>query len=455
MRVFPVSTRFCFRTALWAFLPFLLMACGSDDSKKDAAAPAGKRISVMAAAYKPKVAPDAGEFKIALPEPAANRDWSQNGGAVDHAPGHLSFSKIPSEVWSSSIGSGSGKSFKLLATPIVGGNAVYAMDSIGRVSAFNLANGERYWRVNTAPPSADGDAIGGGIAMDSNVLYASTGFGEVLALRAADGSVLWRRMLGKPIRAAPTVSEGRVFVLTIENETYALDARTGQVMWRHSGIAENAALMGASSPAVHGDTLVVAYSSGELFGLRTQNGRVIWSEVLAVPVQKGALPAIADIRGLPVIDKGRVFAISHSGRMVAIDERSGGRVWEADIGGMNTPCAVGNAVFVLSNDNELMALARDNGRIIWIAELQKLSQPSDRDSKPVLWSGPVLAGGRLWLTNSLGALAAYDPETGYALYDKEVADPFFSPPVVANRMMLLLSDDGTLKAFKEGRLLSD
>jgi outer membrane protein assembly factor BamB len=140
--------------------------------------------------------------------------------------------------------------------------------------------------------------------------------------------------------------------------------------------------MGASSPAVRGDTVVVAYSSGELFGLRSQNGRVVWSEVLAVPMQQGAVPAIADIRGLPVIETGRVFAISHSGRMISIDERTGERAWEADIGGTNTPCVGGNAVFVVTNDNELVALTRDAGRGIWRPALQKLAKPSDRDSQP-------------------------------------------------------------------------
>ncbi len=439
--------------ALWRLcLCFLLVgglvACGSDDSDKESAVHAGKRISIMPATNKPKVDPGLSDFKISLPEPAVNRDWSHNGGSVDHAPGSLSLAKAPLEIWGDSIGSGSNRNFKLLASPVVGLNAVYAMDSIGRVSAYDLTTGDRHWRVDTTPSSRDGDAMGGGIALESNVLYATTGFGEVVALRASDGSVLWRRGLAKPIRAAPSVAEGRVFAITIENETYALDAKTGQIMWRHSGIAESASLMGASSPAVHGDTVVVAYSSGELFGLRSQNGRVVWSEVLAVPIQKGALPAIADIRGLPVIHQGRVFAISHSGRMVSIDERSGERAWESDLGGFNTPCVAGSAVFVVTNDNELVALARDSGRVVWIAELQKLSKPSDRDSKPVIWSGPILAGGRLWLTNSLGFLSAYDPETGYVLYDKEVAEPFYLAPVVANRTMVLLSDDGKLRGFK-------
>ncbi len=113
----------------------------------------GKRMSVMPPANKLKVDPSLSDFQVSLPEPAANRDWAQSGGTVDHAPGHLSLAKAPAEVWSASVGSGSGKSFKLLSRPIIGSNAVYTMDAIGRVSAFDLSHGERHWRVDTTPSS--------------------------------------------------------------------------------------------------------------------------------------------------------------------------------------------------------------------------------------------------------------------------------------------------------------
>lgn len=442
------SARGCFRLFSFVCLAALLAACGSGGSKKETSASSGPRLPVMESTYKPKADTNLSGFSVSVPDPVANDQWPTNGGSIDHSPGNSALAKVPEQIWSATIGTGSGRSYKLLGSPVASGDEAFAMDSIGRVAAFSLKDGERLWRVETTPPSRDGEAMGGGIAYDNGIVYASTGFGEVVALNAQNGGVIWRSAVGKPIRSAPTVAEGRVFVVNIENVTTAIDSKTGRIVWQHSGIAESAALMGASSPAVHGDTLVVAYSSGELFGLRVQNGRVVWGEVLAVPTQKGALPAIAHIRGLPVIDDGRVYAVSHSGRMIAIEERTGNRVWEADIGGSNTPCAVGNAVYVLSNDNELMALTRDGGRIAWVTELQKHMKPSDRDSKRITWHGPVMAGGRLWLTNSLGYMAAFSPEDGSVLVDKEVAEPFFLPPVVAGRTMLLLSDDGKLRAFR-------
>lgn len=439
----------------WLFVAtFIVLSLGacSSSSDKDADSTGkttGKRVAVLEQTRRITPDPSLSGFAVELPEPAVNTDWAQNGGNAQHSMGHLALASLsPTKKWTADVGTGSSGYYKLLSGPVVSGNRIYAEDSKGRVSAFDAATGDRLWRVDTTPESSSSEAMGGGVAVETGTVYVTTGFGEVLALRATDGAVLWRRSLGKPIRSAPTVSEGRVYVINIENETLMLNAKDGMVMWHHKGIAESATLMGSSSPAVKGDTVIVAYSSGEVFGLRAQNGRVVWSEVLAVPTKIGALPAIADIRGLPVMEKGAVFSVSHSGRMAAINERRGDRLWEADIGGVNTPLVAGNVVYLVSNDSVLLALSLRDGRVIWATELQRLKNPADRESRSVSWSGPVLAGGRLWLTNSLGTLAAYAPDTGREVWQDDLGETFFLPPIVAGQTLYLLSDSGKLIALR-------
>lgn len=438
-----IAVRFVFSLILVASLA----ACSGDDDDKVVIT--GERVSALKAVRRSVADEPLADFTIDLPEPAAYPDWAQPGGNAAHALGHLSVASTPHVAWTADIGSGSGGAYKLLASPVIADGRIFTMDSRGEVRAFGVEDGDRLWERDTTPPQFDEEAIGGGVTYEQGVVFATTGFGEVLALRATDGEIIWRKSVGKPLRSAPTVADGRVYVIDIENETFAMDARSGLVLWQHKGIAENATLMGSSSPAASGETVVVAYSSGEVFGLRAQNGRVVWSEVLAVPKQIGALPAIADIRGLPVIQGGRVFTISHSGRMVSLVERTGDRAWEADIGGMNTPIIAGNAVYMVSLTGELMAMARDSGRVIWSSQLQRLEDPEDRESRPVSWWGPVLGGGRLWLTNSMGSLVAFSAMNGEKMYeDESLAGSFFLPPVIAGHTLYVLGDDGDLIALR-------
>jgi outer membrane protein assembly factor BamB len=206
--------------------------------------------------------------------------------------------------------------------------------------------------------------------------------------------------------------------------------------------------MGAANPAVEGDNVVVAYNSGEIANLRVQNGRSSWTYSLAMPSQTGALPAIADIRGLPVIDDNHVYAIGHGGRMVSIDQRSGERVWEAEVGGIDTPAVVGDTIFVYGGDSQLMALARDSGLPMWVRPLPKRADSSDKDSDAVVWTGPVMAGERVWMVNSQGHLVSFSPADGSITDTLDLGSPLYLSPIIADRTMYIVTDDGNLVALR-------
>ncbi|MDD3288702.1 MAG: PQQ-binding-like beta-propeller repeat protein [Alphaproteobacteria bacterium] len=424
-----------------------MSACSSSKNAKDA--DIGKRVSVLKADNKKIVADkDIQDVKLNLPSPVNGKNWPQVGGGSEHNIQNFALGKQIKESWHSHIGAGSGGDYRLLAMPVVNAGKIYTIDSEGVVSAFRTDDGERLWRTDTTPEDCEDESMGGGIGFSDGVVFATTGVGEAVALNANTGAIIWHKSMSKPLRSAPTIADGRVYVVTIDNELFALDVKNGNELWRHNGIIESATLMGSSSPAVSGDSVIIAYSSGEIFSLRAQNGRVAWSDMLASSTKVGALPAIADIRGLPVVDRGRVFAVSHSGRMASIDKRTGERIWDTEIGGINTPAVAGDAVFVLTNDNELVALTRDNGRVLWSKELSKFKDPEDHDSKPVMWYGPLMAGGSLWATNSLGYLTSFNPDNGEQQEEIDIGKITFIPPTVADNTLYVVTDSGRLIALR-------
>jgi outer membrane protein assembly factor BamB len=212
-------------------------------------------------------------------------------------------------------------------------------------------------------------------------------------------------------------------------------------------LPESADLLGTPAPAVAGDTVVAAYSSGELFALRLENGHPVWNDNLAVAQPLGALNALADIRGRPVIDRGRVFAVSHSGRMVAIDLRTGDRVWEQDIGGSQGPWVAGDYVYVLSNDTTLLCLTWKDGKVRWARNLPRYGN-EQKKKDPIMWVGPVLAGDRLIVVSSKGEAFSVSPYTGEPLGRTEFPSGVFVDPVVANNTVYVLTDDADLIALR-------
>ncbi len=417
-------------------------------SSEDKEALPGERISVMALERKLEADPRLASLEVVLPRPYVNEDWPQPGGYADNAMHHLQASGGLDVLWSSNAGSGSSSSTVLATAPVMASGQIYVLDSETTVRAFNATSGDEVWETDLVPEDENSDGgRGGGVAYEAGKLFVTTGFGEAVALDAASGEVIWRNDLRTPFRAAPTVNGGRMFTITSDNQMICLNIEDGSVLWRHRGIVESAGILTPTSPAVSGSIVVVPYSSGELYALRVENGNSLWSDSLTRTGNVTSLTELNDIAGRPVIDRGRVYAVSHSGRAVSIDIRTGERVWTRNIAGTQTPWVAGGFIFVVTLDAEVVALSRRDGRIRWIRQLERFEDEEDRDG-PIAWSGPVLAGDRLVLVSSLGEAVSLSPYSGEELGRIELPDAVYVPPILANETMFVLTDSARLVALK-------
>jgi outer membrane protein assembly factor BamB len=424
---------------------FTLFGCSAFGSKKQPLP--GERISVLSLDRQLKPDPALVKTRVTLPNPVVNADWPQPGGYPNHAMQHLALPKVLHAAWKTGIGEGSSRYTQVLASPVVVDGRVYVMDGSSLVSAYDATNGTLVWQVDTKPAGDNGNSFGGGIAFWKGKLYVASGYARVLALDPRGGKVLWKAGVGAPVRSGPTVSNGRVYVITVENELIALAAEDGRRLWTHNGIPETAALIGSASPAVDGEVVVVGYSSGEIDALTVENGRPLWSDNLASARPVDAVSALADIRGRPVIDRGRVFAISHAGRLAAIDARDGERVWELEIGSSHGPWVAGDYVYVLSNDNELVCLARNDGKVRWLSQLPRYEDEKNKED-PITWAGPVLGGDRLIVLSSNGWVLSVSPYTGVPFGRERIPGNAFVDPVIANNTLYVLTDNGELAAYR-------
>jgi outer membrane protein assembly factor BamB len=407
----------------------------------------GDRISVLGLDRKIVADPAVANQPISLPAATANADWAEPGGNPSHTMGNLALPNQVKKAWDTSVGSGSSRYTKVMSQPVIAGGRVFAMDGGVQVTALDAGSGSRVWQVDLKPEEQRGNAFGGGPCVWNNRLFVSTGYAEVVAMDPNDGAILWRKSVSSPVHAAPTVVDNRVFVVTVENELVAMSAQDGQRQWSHNGIPETGSLLGTASPAVEGEIIVVAYTSGELFALQVQNGRVLWTENLASARSLDAMTAMADIHGRPVIDRGRVFAVSHSGRTMAIDLRTGNHVWEQDLGGSHEPWSIGEFVFLLTNDNEIVCLTRNEGKARWVMQLDSYEN-MEKKKDPIQWAGPIMGGGQLIVLSSTGIATWVSALTGETTWQTDMSDKGFLGPVIAGNTLYLLTDDANLSAYR-------
>ena len=383
---------------------------------------------------------------VILPPATTSADWPQAGGLPSHAPGHPALGTGLRRIWSRSVGTSGSYRRRLVAPPIVANGTLFVADAIGRVTALDAATGRERWSFDTRPEKERDGALGAGLAFDSGVLYVVTGLAEAMTLDPDTGRPGWRVALPAPARGAPTVAGGRLYVPTIENHLVALAVLDGQKQWTYRAQPTTTMVLGLPAPAVEGDIVVAGFASGELVALRAPDGRVSWSEALASS-RGGGLADIAAVTALPIIDRGRVIAAGLGGLAIAIDLRSGRRLWERDVAVAESPWAVGDWLFLVTPTADLACLGREDGRVRWITTLDRYRRP-DKKRDPITWGPPTVAGGRILITSSLGRLVEVDPASGDKLSDTALPGATTLAPALANGILYLLTDEAEVVALQ-------
>jgi outer membrane protein assembly factor BamB/predicted phosphodiesterase len=169
---------------------------------------------------------------------------------------------------------------------------------LGGVIAWDRATGHRAWQYETD----DTVGINSSPVIGDDQVFIATAADKVLALDMT-GKLSWSVALdpagfnwGNATIGTPAYTHGIVVVPTLYRDLVALDATTGAELWRHAGTpgalrethyrgANQAGY--AASPAITGDVVWAADTSGMLAALDLYTGETLWQTPLGVPVLAG------------------------------------------------------------------------------------------------------------------------------------------------------------------------
>ena len=418
-----------------------------DSGKKNNPPTIGNRVDILGIERDTEVDPALSGVAVTLPPAAVNEAWAQPGGNASKSPGHVELGQGLSRIWTAKV-TGANPRARLAASPVMSDGRIYVVDTTARVTAFDANTGAQIWS-NALEIEKDGkpSRFGGGVSATGTNVFATNGVGDVASLAADTGALVWKKRPAGPLRGAPTLSNGNVYVMTQDNQIYALRQSDGEAQWNEAGPVSASGIFGVGAPAAAQGTIIAGYSSGELAAYRYENGRSLWSDTLSRTAMSTSVSTLTDIDADPVIDRGRVFALGKGGRMASYELVSGQRIWEINIAGISTPVTSGEWVFVMTDEARLLCVARSTGKIRWISKLQRYKNEKKK-KKPISWYGPVLAGGRLVITNSHGAVWSVAPDEGTATEILDVGNDVSLAPIVANNILYILDDSGRISAFR-------
>ncbi len=269
--------------------------------------------------------------------------------------------------WRRDLGAGLGaEAATLVASPAVDGGDVLVGNQ-RRLAAIAADTGDAAWVVDPVPDGRDSQsfaavAIAGGVVVGAF----NPRLGGVGAWARADGKLLWRVEDERTVavNASPVIDRDTVYVVNGLTEVLALDLATGEERWLAkldpAGFDWGHATVG--TPVIAHGVLVVPLLYGALVALDAASGAELWRRAarpgpLRTTHYRGG--GEAGFEASPVITGDVVWADDTSGRLEAIELRTGALRWHTELG---APVLAGLAVagdwlIAASFDGTVRALA--------------------------------------------------------------------------------------------------
>jgi outer membrane protein assembly factor BamB len=261
-------------------------------------------------------------------------------------------------VWSHGIGNGQGKLYNRLA-PAVDGDMIVAAAANGAVEAYNRHTGRSLWDADIDRPLSGGVGIGGGL-----VLVVSDD-GQLWALNAADGKEAWHVQLDGQVLSPPQCNGSVVAVVMFNGQLVGLDAKTGAKRWNYAAANPVLMLRASSAPVIHDDVVIAGFANGKVAGVAADTGKPLWETRIGTPQGSSEIERQVDVDGNLLISENTLYAVAYQGQLVAIDLRSGQRLWERKASSYVDLSEGFNNIYAVTTDGSIIAFAKNDQGVRW------------------------------------------------------------------------------------------
>lgn len=301
--------------------------------------------------------------------------------------------------------------------------------------------------------------ITGSPVVSNGIVYVGTVQGTLVAFNASTGSIVWTFNANGPIYGSPTIHNGIAYFGTVDspgggvigNYAYALNATDGSLIWKNY-LAYGAAWV---TPLVYNGVVYFPSAareaiSGGFNAFNATNGAVVWQ--FSTPEGIWASPTIDPTgknlyvnTGNPCLDSG---GGNCGGIALDLNPTTGATIWQnhlSDLSGdddIPTTSTYNNGnVYVGSKNGIFYCLNGTTGAILWQYDTGKRGD-SGIFSSAAFYANRVYFGGGDGLTHALNAANG-----SVAWTFKMLSTRNFASPAEANGVLYTAGGDGTVYAL--------
>jgi outer membrane protein assembly factor BamB len=250
---------------------------------------------------------------------------------------------------------------------------------------------------------------------------------------------IWRFDAGDTVEFPPSVGYGNVYVPQQRGDFFAVNGRTGKVVWK-----KDFKRCAAASPTIAKGVVYQAYmdfskcpqdrpgADGFVVAMNAKTGKERW-RFKAGPIESS-----------PALVNGILYFGSWDNRVYAVRARTGKKVWSYQTDDqVNTGAAYANGRIVVGTDaGSIYALSAKSGKLVWRSQSN-----STFGSREFFYATPTIAYGRVFIGNTDGTMYAYGLKSGNLLWARPSGTYIYSAAAVQDKKVYFGTYDGNFYAL--------
>ncbi len=311
-------------------------------------------------------------------------------------------------------------------TPLIVGDIIYFGNLNGEVYAVERKKGYILWQKKL-----DG-SIEGALSYGKSRIIVGDSQGNLSNLAARNGELKWQFKAQGEWLSKPLIHGNMVFVLTSNEELFALELNTGKEIWRFASSGdEKMTIRGVASPVIFGHTLYQGFANGHIFAFDSANGKEIWSKNLRTRMH------FYDIDSSPYVNNEYILVSTYDGRTYGLKRLTPDIEWVFPVGSYGDFLVENDIVYFSGLDGFFYSLNVNTGSVIWKIEYEK-----------GIGLTPVRIGRYIAFTTSNDPFYIIEPKTGQIITKKYLGVGTLANVVTDNNWLYLFSNYGNLYAFR-------
>jgi outer membrane protein assembly factor BamB len=243
------------------------------------------------------------------------------------------------------------------------------------------------------------------------------------------------------LTASPIVYDGKVFALDAAGKVTAVSVSGGTVAWKASTTPPNEKDWEGfgGGLAADGGRIYAATGFGLVVALDAKSGKKLWEKSLGSP-----------LRASPTAAGERLFVITKEGQVYCLSGSDGAELWtfqgqteRASILVNTSPAVDGDTVVVPYPTGDVVALRVSNGQPVWSESLARTRTASSLTAMSDA-ARPAITGGVVYAVGHAGRMVATSQKSGERLWSLTVAS--IQPPWVAGDSVFVVDTGGQVMA---------